>query len=360
MSGNTFGKIFTLTSFGESHGIAIGGVIDGCPAGLTIDYDFIQNELNRRRPGQSELVSPRNETDQVEFISGIYKGKTTGTPIAFIIKNQDFNSEDYSHLEDAFRPGHADFSYQEKYGFRDHRGGGRSSARETIARVVAGAIAQLILKMNGITIHSFVSQIKDIKIPIPIQELDFSLIESNAVRCPHLESAEKMIQLIKETKERGDTVGGIVSCVVEGLPSGLGEPVFDKLHADLGKAMLSINAVKGFQIGKGFDSVNLFGSELNDVVVKDQYGKIMTQTNHSGGVQGGISNGMPVYFEVAFKPVSTLMQNQETLNSQGENIVLEGKGRHDPCVLPRAIPIVDNMSALVLVDHFLRNKSSKI
>lgn len=359
MSGNSFGRLFVLTTFGESHGTAIGGVIDGCPAGLNMDIEFIQNELKRRRPGQSAITTSRNESDTVEFLSGIFEGKTMGTPIGFIIKNKDSQSEDYSEIKDAYRPGHADFTYTQKYGTRDYRGGGRSSARETACRVVAGAIAKLILKQHGIAIHAFVKQVGAIKLELPFEQLDLTQTETNIIRCPHAATAERMITLIEQVKADGDTIGGSVQCVILGVPAGLGEPVFDKLHAQLGKAMLSINAVKGFEIGSGFESMNYKGSELNDVFEKAGE-RIITKTNHSGGIQGGISNGMPIYCNVAFKPVSTIMKTQTTVNSSGDESTLNPKGRHDPCVLPRAVPIVESMAALVIVDFLLRQNALKL
>jgi chorismate synthase len=359
MPGNTFGQLFKLSTFGESHGVAIGGIIDGCPAGLEIDPDFIQSELERRKPGQSHITTQRKESDKVKFLSGIFDGKTTGTPIGFIIENEDQKSKDYDHLKDVYRPGHADFTYEAKYGIRDHKGGGRSSARETACRIVGGAIAKLILKKNKINIQAYVSCVKDIKLDIPYGKLDLSKTESNIVRCPDENTAKKMIALIEETRKSGNTVGGIISCVITGTPAGLGEPVFDKLHADLGKAMLSINAVKGFEYGAGFNAVNAYGSELNDEFSADNK-HIRTKTNNSGGIQGGISNGQDIYFNVAFKPVATIMQTQKSVNSKGEEVELEGKGRHDPCVLPRAVPIVESMAALVLVDHLLRLRVSKL
>lgn len=359
MAGNTFGKIFSLTTFGESHGLALGGIIDGCPAGLKIDLDFIQAELDRRRPGQSHIVTQRKESDTVEFLSGIFEDKTTGTPIGFIIRNENQKSKDYEHNVDVYRPSHADYSYEAKYGMRDYRGGGRSSARETVCRVLAGAIAKLILKQHGISINAYTSQVGDIKLLKDYHDLDFSKIDSNVVRCPDSLLADTMIQKIEQVRKAGDTIGGVISCVIKGAPVGLGEPVFDKLHADIGKAMLSINAVKGFEYGSGFDGVRLNGSTHNDLFVAEK-GKVLTKTNHSGGIQGGISNGEDIYFRVAFKPVATIMQKQKTVNSKGEEVEMMGKGRHDPCVLPRAVPIVEAMAALVLVDHLLRNKSSKI
>ncbi|MBI5914059.1 MAG: chorismate synthase [Bacteroidetes bacterium] len=359
MPGNSFGQNFRITTFGESHGPAIGVVIDGCPAGLEVDENFIQTELDRRRPGQSAIVTQRQESDRVEVVSGIFEGKTTGSPIALLIRNEDAKSKDYSHIADKFRPSHADFTYQAKYGLRDYRGGGRSSARETAARVAAGAIAKLLLKKIGVVIHAWVSRVGEISVEKNYDELDFSNIEATPVRCPDLEVAEKMEALIRQVRKDGDTVGGIVTCVVEGCPAGLGEPVFDRLHADLGKAVLSINACKGFEIGSGFAGTTLRGSQHNDVFFNDG-GTIRTRTNHSGGVQGGISNGMDIVFQAAFKPVATIVQPQESVNEAGEAVTVEGKGRHDPCVLPRAVPIVEAMAALVLADHFLRNKTVKI
>lgn len=364
MAGNTFGTLFKLSSFGESHGPALGGVIDGCPAGLKIDLDFVQLELNRRKPGQSHITTQRKEGDVVEFLSGIFEGVTTGMPIGFVIKNEDQKSKDYSHIKDAFRPSHADFTYEEKYGLRDYRGGGRSSARETACRIVAGAIAKLILKEKNISINAFVKQVGKIKLDKSFEELDFSKTENNVVRCPDEKVAEQMITYIEEIKKQGDTIGGVIQCVIKNTPIGLGEPVFDKLHAVLGHAMLSINAVKGFEIGSGFDSVDFKGSELNDIFLPFNSAQgdihIKTKTNNSGGIQGGISNGMPIYFNVAFKPVATIMQKQNSVNKQGEEVVMEGKGRHDPCVLPRAVPIVESMAALVLVDFLLLARCSRI
>lgn len=359
MAGNTFGKLFTLTTFGESHGEALGGILDGCPAGLKIDLDFIQSELDRRRPGQSHIVTQRKENDTVEFLSGIFEGKTMGTPIGFIIRNENQKSKDYEHNIDVYRPSHADYTYDAKYGMRDYRGGGRSSARETVSRVVGGAIAKLILKHHGITINAYTSQVGDIKLLKEYRDLDFSKIDSNIVRCPDELLADTMIQKIEQVRKAGDTIGGVISCVIKGSPVGLGEPVFDKLHADIGKAMLSINAVKGFEYGSGFEGVKMSGSSHNDLFVKSENG-IETKTNNSGGIQGGISNGEDIYFRIAFKPVATIMQKQETVNSIGETVEMIGKGRHDPCVLPRAVPIVEAMAALVMVDHLLRNKSSQL
>lgn len=358
MAGNSFGQVFRLSTFGESHGEAIGGIIDGCLANLSLDMAFIQYELDRRKPGQSHITTQRKESDTVKFLSGVFEGKTTGTPIGFIIENENQKSKDYEHLKDNYRPSHADFTYETKYGYRDHRGGGRSSARETACRIVGGAIAKLLLKQSGITIQAYVSAVQNIKLVKTYKELDLNKTETNIVRCPDQETANKMIALIEDIRKQGDTVGGIVSCVIKGSPVGLGEPVFDKLHADLGKAMLSINAVKGFEFGTGFDSVSFKGSEMNDVFTNTG-GKITTLTNNSGGVQGGISNGEDVYFNVAFKPVATIMQSQKSVNAQGEEINLEAKGRHDPCVLPRAVPIVESMAALVMADHLLRHKIYK-
>ena len=359
MAGNTFGTLFKLSSFGESHGPALGGVIDGCPAGLTIDLDFVQSELTRRKPGQSHITTQRKEDDVVEFLSGIFEGITTGMPIGFVIKNEDQKSKDYSHIKDSFRPSHADFTYEEKYGLRDYRGGGRSSARETACRIVAGAIAKLILKEKNITVNAFVSQVGKIKLDRSFEEIDLSKTDNNVVRCPDEKVAEQMKSYIEEIKKQGDTIGGVIQCVIKNTPIGLGEPVFDKLHAVLGHAMLSINAVKGFEIGSGFDSIHFKGSELNDEFTSADK-KITTKTNNSGGIQGGISNGMPIYFNVAFKPVATITQKQNSVNKLGEEVIVEGKGRHDPCVLPRAVPIVESMAALVLVDFLLLARCNRV
>ncbi|HOS47852.1 MAG TPA: chorismate synthase [Bacteroidia bacterium] len=359
MAGNTIGSIFRVTTFGESHGPGIGVVIDGCPAGLTIDNDFIGKQLSRRRPGQSAITTARNEDDNYEILSGVFEGKTTGAPLSFFIKNKDVKSQDYSHLQHEYRPSHADYTYDIKYGHRDYRGGGRSSARETAARVIAGSVAQLILQHYGIRISAYVSAVGNIKTEKDYLSLDLSKTDSNAVRCPDESVALQMENYIKELKASGDTIGGIISCVISGAPVGLGEPVFDKLHADLGKAMLSINAAKGFDLGKGFDSVGMKGSEHNDVFAKEG-NKVTTLTNNSGGIQGGISNGEDIYFRVAFKPIATLLQKQKSINDQGQVITLEGKGRHDPCVLPRAVPIVEAMAAIVLADHLLRDKATKL
>ena len=365
MSGNTFGSLFRLTTFGESHGSAIGGIIDGCPAGLSIDFEFIQHDLNRRKPGQSNLVSQRFESDKVEFLSGIVDGQTIGTPIGFIIKNENQHPEDYNHINDVYRPSHADYTYDAKYGMRDSRGGGRSSARETASRVVDGAIAKLILKKFGVSINAYTSQIGEISLQKDYHQLDLSKIESNDVRCPDDLVAAEMINCIELVRKAGDTIGGVISCVIKGTPVGLGEPVFDKLHSDLGKAMLSINAVKGFEYGSGFDGAKMTGSAHNDLFIPkhNQDGNQnspLTKTNHSGGIQGGISNGEDIYFRVAFKPVATIMQNQETINSKGEATEMKVNGRHDACVLPRAVPIVEAMAALVIVDHLFKNRNSKI
>lgn len=354
---NTFGNIFRLTSYGESHGAAVGGVIDGCPAGITMDMEFIQNELNRRRPGQSKITTPRKEADEVEFLSGIYNGQTTGTPIGFVIRNNNQHSSDYDNLKDIYRPSHADYTYSQKYGIRDHRGGGRSSARETIARCVGGAIAKLALKQLNMEIVAYTSQVGHIKLEKPYTDYDLSLIESTPVRCPDIEKAKEMIHFIEEVKSKGDTIGGIITCVIKGSPAGLGEPVFNKLHAALGNAMLGINAVKGFEYGDGFD-VSHRGSEVNDVFYNDN-GKIRTHTNHSGGIQGGISNGQDIYFRVAFKPVATILMHQDTVNNLGEQVDLKARGRHDACVLPRAVPIVEAMAAMTMLDFYLLSKLNK-
>lgn len=349
---NTFGRIFRLTSFGESHGRGIGGIIDGCPPGVEIDLNYIQHELSRRRPGQSKITTQRMEPDQVEFLSGIFEGKTQGTPIAFVIWNKDQHSNDYNDLKNIFRPSHADYTYQKKYGTRDYRGGGRSSARETIARVVAGAIARLILKKAGVAIKAYVSQVGEIYLDKSYQELDLSKIDDNIVRCPDAETAELMISRIEEAGRNHDTVGGVISGLVTGVPAGWGEPVFNKLHADLGFGMLGINAVKGFEYGSGFSGTRLTGSQHNDIFIKREEG-IRTSTNHSGGIQGGISNGEDIYFRVAFKPIATLLKEQQTVDSESNEVTINPKGRHDPCVLPRAVPIVEAMAALVMADHYL-------
>ncbi len=359
MAGNVFGELFRIATFGESHGAAIGVVIDGCPAGLTIDTAFIQSELDKRKPGQSAIVTQRKEADTFEILSGIFEGKTEGTPIALLIRNEDQKSKDYEHIKDSFRPSHADFTYHAKYGFRDYRGGGRSSARETAARVAAGAIAKQLLAQFGIEVFAYVSQVGTIKVQKNYTELDLNAIESNIVRCPDSVIAEQMTDLIKEVRKDGDTIGGIVSCVIKNVPAGLGEPVFDRLHADLGKAMLSINACKGFEYGSGFSGLHLRGSQHNDLFYNDN-GVIKTKTNYSGGIQGGISNGMDIYFNAAFKPVATIMQAQESVDQDGNAVEVTGRGRHDPCVLPRAVPIVSAMAALVIADHLLRSKVNRI
>lgn len=356
---NTFGKLFRLTSFGESHGKGIGGIIDGCPAGVMVDLEFIQNELNRRRPGQSKITTQRQEPDSVEFLSGVFEGKTQGTPIAFAIWNKDQHSNDYNSLKDIFRPSHADYTYIQKYGTRDHRGGGRSSARETIARVVAGAIAKIILNQLGITINAFVSSVGEINLDKPYTELDLSKTEDTIVRCPDLEIAAMMIERIELAAKNHDTVGGVITAVAKGIPSGWGEPVFAKLHADLGHAMLGINAVKGFEYGSGFEGTKLSGYEHNDIFIRSN-DRVKTLTNNSGGIQGGISNGEDIFFRVAFKPIATLLKEQKTIDSNNNEVTINPKGRHDPCVLPRAVPIVEAMAALVFVDHFLMSKTNKI
>ncbi len=356
---NTLGRAFRLTSFGESHGGAIGGVIDGCPAGLTLDLNLIQNELDRRKPGQSHITTQRSESDRVEFLSGIFQGQTMGTPIGFIIRNQDQHSADYNDLKNVYRPSHADYTYDQKYGLRDHRGGGRSSARETIARVVAGAIAKQLLSGLGIKINAYVSQVGEISLAKPYQDLDLSMTESNIVRCPDSETAQRMIERIEKAGREHDTVGGVISGVITGVPSGWGEPVFNKLHADLGHAMLGINAVKGFEYGSGFAGTELSGSQHNDIFIKTEE-RISTLTNHSGGIQGGISNGQDIYWRVAFKPIATLLKEQKTIDKEENETTINPKGRHDPCVLPRAVPIVEAMAAIVLADHFLLNRLSRL
>jgi chorismate synthase len=355
---NSYGTLFKISTFGESHGPAIGVIIDGCPAGLQIDEVFIQSELSRRKPGQSKITTQRKEDDTFKILSGVFEGQSTGAPIALVIENQDQRSKDYSHIQNTFRPSHADYTYETKYAVRDYRGGGRSSARETAARVAAGAIAKLLLKKSGIDINGFVSQVGDLKSP-PYTQLDLSKTEDNIVRCPDSAIAEKMIALIDQVRFDRDTIGGVVTCVIKNSPVGLGEPVFDKLHAELGKAMLSINAVKGFEYGSGFAGVELRGSQHNDEFVNEG-GRIRTKTNHSGGIQGGISNGEDIYFNVAFKPVATIMQDQQSVDKEGNETTVSGKGRHDPCVVPRAVPIVEAMAALVLADFLLRSKVSKI
>lgn len=356
---NTFGNIYRLTSFGESHGPGIGGVIDGCPAGIELDMAFIQNELNRRKPGQSKLTTSRKEDDEVQFLSGIYEGKTTGTPIGFIVWNKNQHSYDYDNMKEVYRPSHADYTYQTKYGIRDPRGGGRSSARETIARCVAGAIAKQILLEKGVRIQAFTSQVGSIRLKGSYTDYDLSRTEETSVRCPDATTAGEMEALIAEVKSQGDTIGGVITCVAQGVPAGLGEPVFGKLHAALGQAMLTINAVKGFDYGDGFDAPLYRGSERNDRFFND-HGHINTHTNHSGGIQGGISNGQDIYFRVAFKSVATIMMEQETVDMKGEDTVLKVRGRHDPCVLPRAVPIVEAMTAMTLLDYWLLRNSERI
>ena len=358
--GSTYGKIFKIATFGESHGVGIGVIIEGCPAGVQFDTDFIQSELTRRKPGQSRITTQRKEADEFEVLSGVFEGFTTGTPIALIIRNEDQRSKDYSHIAAQYRPSHADYTYQVKYGVRDYRGGGRSSARETAARVAAGALAKLLLAQVGVRIQAYVSQVGSIKLSKSYKELDLSETENNAVRCPDPVIAQQMFDYIDGIRKNGDSVGGVVNCVVAGVPAGWGEPVFDKLHAELGKAMLSINAVKGFEYGSGFDGVEMLGSQHNDAFFIDAEDGVHTRTNHSGGIQGGISNGEDIYFKVAFKPVATIMQDQESIDQHGEVAVVQGKGRHDPCVVPRAVPIVESMAALVLADFYLRNKTSRV
>lgn len=360
MSGNTFGKIFCITTFGESHGPALGVVIDGCPAGLEIDIQHIQQQLDRRRPGQSSITTQRNESDIVKILSGVFEGKSTGTPICLILQNNDAQSKDYEYLKNTYRPGHADFTYEAKYGIRDYRGGGRSSARETAARVAAGAIAELLLKKFGIELFACVTSVGEVNWNGDYSQVNREMIEQNAVRCPDKPTADLMIEAINSAAAEGDTLGGIISCVIKNVPPGLGEPVFDKLHADLGKAMLSINAVHGFEYGSGFAGSKQRGSENNDSFYIDKDGKIVTNTNHAGGILGGISNGMDIYFNVAFKPVSTIMQTQKSVTSEGKEIELQNKGRHDACVVPRAVPIVEAMAAIVIADYLLRNRSAKI
>lgn len=359
MSGNSFGQIFKLTTFGESHGAAIGGILEGCPAGLAIDMDFIQAEMGRRRPGQSAITTQRNESDAVTILSGVFNGLTTGTPIGFTIANTDQHSADYDDLKNVYRPSHADYTYDQKYGVRDHRGGGRASARETACRVVAGAIAKLLLAHSGVRIQAYVKAVGAVELGTPYNELDLSLAETNMVRCPDALCAGEMIKAIEQAREAGDSLGGQIACVIQGLGAGLGQPVFDKFHAVLGHAMLSINAVKGFEYGSGFAGTKLFGSQHNDEFVYENHG-IATKTNHSGGVQGGITNGMDVYCHIAFKPTATILQQQQTVDEDGKKVTLAVKGRHDPCVLPRAVPIVEAMAALVCADFILMQKTSKL
>lgn len=356
---NTIGRIFRVTTFGESHGVAIGGVIDGMPAGVEIDIERVQYELNRRRPGQSDIVTPRDEKDQVKILSGLFEGKTTGTPIGFVVENANQHSSDYENIRDTFRPSHADYTYSSKYGIRDHRGGGRSSARETISRVVAGAFARQALEQLGVKIYAYTSQVGNISLEDDYTKYNLELIETNDVRCPDSNIAEQMRNLITEVKAEGDTIGGIITGVVKGLPIGLGDPSFGKLHARLGEAMLSINAAKGFEYGMGFAGACCRGSEMIDLFTNDN-GKVCTKTNHSGGIQGGISNGEDIYFRVAFKPIATLLKEVETIDKDGDSTILKAKGRHDPCVLPRAVPIVDAMTAIVLLDSYLLNKTTHL
>lgn len=359
MAGNTFGSLFKVTTFGESHGPMIGAVIDGCPAGLKLDLQFIQAQLDKRKPGQSHLTTQRKESDKVRIVSGEFEGLSTGTPLTGLIENEDSRSNDYSHIKDKYRPSHADYTYQEKYGHRDYRGGGRSSARETAARVFAGAVAQLLLAEHGIQVFAYVSQVGTIKTSKNYKDLDLNSIYSNIVHCPDQAIAQQMMDLIDDTRAKGDTVGGLITGVVKACPAGLGEPVFDRLHADLGKAMLSINACKGFEIGSGFAGANSYGSIQNDPFITEN-GVIKTSSNNSGGIQGGISNGMDIYFNVAFKPVATLIQKQKTINQFGAEVEIQGKGRHDPCVLPRATAIVEAMTALTIADHLLRHRASRM
>ncbi len=355
-----YGTLFTVSTFGESHGPAIGVVIDGCPAGLAFDTDFIQHDLDRRKPGQSRITTQRREADEFEVLSGVFEGHTQGTPIALIIRNTDQRSKDYGHIAQQFRPSHADYTYQAKYGTRDYRGGGRSSARETAARVAAGAVAKLLLAGQGVHIQGYVSQVGTITLDKPYQDLTLAEAENNAVRCPDPALAAQMFDYIDNIRKQGDSIGGVVSCVITGVPAGWGEPVFDKLHAELGKAMLGINAVKGFEYGSGFGGVARRGSEHNDGFFADDTGTVHTRTNHSGGIQGGISNGEDIYFRVAFKPVATIMQDQESVDNEGNTVVVSGKGRHDPCVVPRAVPIVEAMAALVLADMMLRSRAAQV
>lgn len=357
---NTIGTIFKLTTFGESHGNAVGGVIDGMPPGIEIDMAFIQSELNRRRPGQSTITTSRNEADKVEFLSGVFEGKSTGCPIGFFVRNTNQHSNDYDNMRELFRPSHADYTYYEKYGIRDHRGGGRSSARITISRCVAGALAKLVLQQLGISVKAYTMQVGPLSIGRDYQSLDLSLAETNSVRCPDAAMAEKMEKLIKEVKSDGDTIGGVIQCVISGCPVGIGSPEFDKLHALLGRAMLSINAVKGFEYGEGFEGVSARGSQQNDIFTLDEEGRVTTKTNRSGGIQGGLSNGQDIVFRVAFKPVATLLRNQETVDIRHEKTEFKARGRHDPCVLPRAVPVVEAMAAMTVLDEYLRNQAVKV
>ena len=357
---NTIGTIFKLTTFGESHGNAVGGVIDGMPPGIEIDMAFIQSELNRRRPGQSTITTSRNEADKVEFLSGVFEGKSTGCPIGFFVRNTNQHSNDYDNMRELFRPSHADYTYYEKYGIRDHRGGGRSSARITISRCVAGALAKLVLQQLGISVKAYTMQVGPLSIGRDYKSLDLSLAETNSVRCPDAAMAEKMEKLIKEVKSDGDTIGGVIQCVISGCPVGIGSPEFDKLHALLGRAMLSINAVKGFEYGEGFEGVSARGSQQNDIFTLDEDGRVTTKTNRSGGIQGGLSNGQDIVFRVAFKPVATLLRNQETVDIRHEKTEFKARGRHDPCVLPRAVPVVEAMAAMTVLDEYLRNQAVKV
>ena len=357
---NTFGNIFTLTTYGESHGTAVGGVVDGMPAGIDIDLDFIQRELDRRRPGQSAITTSRNEADRVELLSGVFEGKSTGCPIGFEVRNTNQHSSDYDNMRDLFRPSHADYTYSSKYGVRDHRGGGRSSARVTIARCVGGALAKLALRQLGVSVQAYTSQVGNIALQRDYRLYDLSQTETNAVRCPDAAKAEAMERLIASVKAEGDTIGGVITCVVKGCPVGIGEPEFGKLHAALGGAMLGINAVKGFEYGEGFDGVTARGSQQNDVFVPGADGKIVTRTNHSGGIQGGISNGEDIYFRVAFKPVATILQPQQTVDKAGQPTELTARGRHDPCVLPRAVPVVEAMAAMVVLDYILLDRTVRL
>lgn len=358
--GNTFGNIFRLTSFGESHGEAVGGVVDGMPAGVEIDVEFIRSELRRRRPGQSLITTARKEPDEVELLSGVFEGRSTGAPIGFIVRNTNQHSNDYDNLRDVFRPSHADYTYYEKYGVRDHRGGGRSSARITIARCVGGALAKTVLRQMGISVTAYTSQVGNIAIDRDYRKYDLAGAENNAVRCPDTEAAERMIELIRRMKGAGDTVGGIITCVIKGCPPGLGEPEFGKLHAMLGGAMLGINAVKGFEYGDGFDCVTGHGSEQNDVFDIGEDGRVVTLTNHSGGIQGGISNGNDIFFRVAFKPVATILQPQRTVDVNGRRVEVTARGRHDACVVPRAVPVVEAMAAMVILDCCLLNRTVRL
>lgn len=356
---NTYGNLFRLTTFGESHGPAVGGVIDGMPSGVPVDVDFIQRQLDRRRPGQSKLTTARKEADKVELLSGVFEGVTTGCPIGFMVHNTNQHSDDYENMRNVFRPSHADYTYTEKYGIRDHRGGGRSSARETISRVVGGAFASLVLQRMGVRVTAFTQQVGDIALPGTYEDYDLSLIETNDVRCPDPETAGHMARLITEVKAEGDTIGGAIACVIQGCPVGLGEPVFDKLHAALGSAMLSINAAKGFEYGMGFAGMGQRGSQQNDLFIPNGKGEITTRTNHSGGVQGGISNGQDIYFRVAFKPVATLLMAQETVDKDGHAATLTCRGRHDACVLPRAVPVVEAMAAMTVLDYFMLDRARR-